>query len=171
MEGDETDYVPEEPADQEQEETITEPDSEESAPEEPEQAETEEEPEKTETGEPEEAGQEEDPAEEQPEDGETGDAADADTEDGTEEEPAEEPEEPDQETVSGNDLVVSGDVIVFPEDYDLSALGGEPADTESIVQAVERQTDIMTAGFTCTCFMLGVVAGALVIAGFRLRRV
>lgn len=169
MEGYETDYAPEGPADQEQEGTITEPNPEESAPEESEQAEPEEEPEKTETGEPEEAGQEEDPVEEQPEDGETGDAADM--EDGTEEEPAEEQEEPDQETVSGNDLVVSGDVIVFPEDYDLSTLGGEPADTESIVQAVERQSDIMTAGFTCTCFMLGVLAGALVIAGFRLRRV
>ena len=62
-------------------------------------------------------------------------------------------------------------MIVFPEDYDLSALGGEPADTESIVQAVEKQGDIMTAGFTCTCFMLGILAGALVIAGFLLRRV
>lgn len=169
MEGYETDYAPEELADQEQEETITEPDPEESEPEEPEQAEPEEEPDETETGEPEETEPEEDPAEEQPEDGETGDATD--TEDGTEEEPAEEPEEPDQETVSGNELVVGGDVIIFPEDYDLSAFGTEPADTASIVQVVEKQSDIMTAGFTCTCFMLGVVAGALVISGFRLRRV
>lgn len=152
MEGYEMDYAPEEPADQEQEETITEP--EESAPEE--------EPEETESGEPEEAEPEEDQAEEQPEDGETGDVTD------TEEEPTEEPE---QETVSGNGLVVSGDVVIFPEEYDLTRLGGEPADTESIVQAVERQSDIMTAGFTCTCFMLGVLAGALVIAGFQLRRV
>ena len=115
MEGYETDYAPEEPADQE--ETITEPEPEESEPEEPEQ------------------------------------------------------EELEDETVSGNDLIVGGDVIIFPEDYDLATLGTEPADTASIVQAVERQTDIMTAGFTCTCFMLGVLAGALVIAGFRLRRV
>lgn len=107
--------------------------------------------------------------EEQPE--EEPEETDAEPEDGTEEEAAGETEEPEDETVSGNDLIVGGDVIIFPEDYDLSALGTEPADTASIVQAVERQTDIMTAGFTCTCFMLGVLAGALVIAGFRLRRV
>ena len=161
MEGYETDYAPEEPADQD--ETITEPEPEESEPEEPEQEELETEPEELET-EPETS--EKGAAEEQPEEepGET----DADQEEG----PAgEETEEPEDETVSGNDLVVSGDVIVFPEDYDLSAIGGEPADTESIVRAVEEQSDIMAAGFTCTCFMLGVLAGALVIAGFRLRRV
>lgn len=125
----------------------------------------------------------EDPGEEEPAEGEN--EIGMDPEEGTEENPSEEPEEPAEETgepdpetvsgndltVSGNDLVVSGDVIVFPEGYDLSVLGGEPADTESIVQAVEKQTDVMTAGFTCTCFMLGVLAGALVIAGFRLRRV
>ncbi len=59
----------------------------------------------------------------------------------------------------------------FPLDKGHFITGGEPADTESIVRAVEEQSDIMTAGFTCTCFMLGVLAGALVIAGFRLRRV
>ena len=94
------------------------------------------------------------------------------------EENTEPEEEPGQETASGNDLSVSGndsaaggDVNVFPEDYDLSAPEGELPDTESIVQAVEKQGDIMTAGFTCTCFMLGVLAGALVITGFRVRRV
>ena len=174
MEGYETVYDLEEPADQE--ETITEPEPEESEPEEPEPEESEpEEPEQEgpeaepeepeqETGEPEEGAEEEQP-EEEPEE------TDAEPEDGTEEEPAGETEDPEEETVSGNDLVVSGDVIVFPEDYDLSTLGGEPADTESIVQAVEKQSDIMTAGFTCTCFMLGILAGALVITGFRLRRV
>ncbi len=43
-------------------------------------------------------------------------------------EPAGEPEpegEPGQETASGNDSAASGDVTVFPEDYDLSAPGGE----------------------------------------------
>lgn len=166
MEGYETVYDLEEPADQE--ETITEPEPEESEPEEPEQEGPEAEPEEPETesepGIPEEGAAEEQP-EEEPEE------TDAEPEDGTEEEPAGETEDPEEETVSGNDLIVSGDVIVFPEDYDLSTLGGEPADTESIVQAVEKQSDIMTAGFTCTCFMLGILAGALVIAGFRLRRV
>lgn len=163
MEGYETDYAPEEPADQE--ETITEPEPEESEPEEPEQEELETEQEELE---PEPETPEEGTAEEQPE--EEPEETDAEPEDGTEEE-AVETEEPEDETVSGNDLIVSGDVIVFPEDCDLSALGGEPADTGSIVQAVEKQSDIMTAGFTCTCFMLGILAGALVIAGFRLRRV
>lgn len=159
MEEYEVDYESEEPADQE--ETITGPEPEEAEPGEPEQEGTEQGPEEPET-EPE--IPEEGAAEELPEE------TDAEPEDGTEEEAAE-TEEPEEETVRGNDLVVSGDVIVFPEDYDLSALGGEPADTESIVQAVEKQGDIMTAGFTCTCFMLGILAGALVIAGFRLRRV
>ncbi len=124
--------------------------------------------------EPEETGQEGSEAEPGNPDQEEG-SLEEQPEDGTEEEPApaEETEEPDPETVSENDLVVSGDVIIFPEEYDLSMLGGEPVDvdTESIVEAVEKQSDIMTAGFTCTCFMLGILAGALVIAGFRLRRV
>lgn len=163
MEENETGYdqeMPADPGETEPEETAADP--KESEPEEPE------------TDPAEDLGKEE-PAEGENENG-------TDLEEGTEENPSEEPVEeigdPNQETVSGNDLtvsgndlVVSGDVIVFPEGYDLSALGGEPADTESIVQAVERQTEVMTAGFTCTCFMLGILAGALVIAGFRLRRV
>lgn len=109
--------------------------------------------------------QEEETGEEQPEE-ESGET-EADPEDeATEEDPEEDPE-----TVSGNDLVISGDVIVFPEGYYLSDLEGEQLDVEPIVQAIEKQSDIMTAGFTCTCFMLGILAGALVITGFRLRRV
>lgn len=163
MEGYETDYDLEEPADQE--EATVEPEK--TEPEEPGPEETE-----TEPGEPdqeESAEQEEPSAEEQPEDGT--DEIVTDSEEGQEEGPAAEEEEPDQETVSGNGLVVSGDVIVFPEDYDLSTLGGGPADIESIVQVVEEQSDIMTAGFACTCFMLGLLAGAVLVAGFRLRRV
>ncbi|MDE6601347.1 MAG: hypothetical protein K2K90_04120 [Lachnospiraceae bacterium] len=148
------DYGLEEPADQEEE----------TGPEEIDSDGTETEPDQEDV-----ADQEEDPAEGQPEEGT--DETVRDPEEEPEEEPAGEEGDPGQETVSGNDLVVSGDVIVLPEEYDFSTLGGEPADTESIVQAVEKQSDIMTAGFTCTCFMLGVLAGALVIAGFRLRRV
>ena len=160
MEGYEMDYGLEEPADQEESGWQ----EEETEPEEFDSDGTETEPDREDV-----ADQEEDPEEEQPEDG-TDDTV-QDPEEEPEEEPVEEEEDPGQETVSGNDLVVSGDVIVLPEEYDFSTLGGEPADTESIVQAVEKQSDIMTAGFTCTCFMLGVLAGALVIAGFRLRRV
>lgn len=173
MEEYETNYDLEEPADQE--EVITEPE-----PEDPEQG----------GPDPEEGAVEEpetDPAEEPGKEGsaEGEDETGTDPEEGTGEEPVQESEgpegeigEPDPETVSGNDLtvsgndlVVSGDVIVFPEGCDLSALGGEPADTGSIVQAVERQTDVMIAGFACTCFMLGILAGVMLIAGFRLRRV
>ena len=164
------DYGPEETA--EQEEDITEPEPEESGPGEPEPEGPEagsEEPE-TEEGE---AAAEETPEEEPEEEPEETDAEPEEEPEETDAEPEEGPAEETegQETVSGNELVVGGDVIIFPEDYDLAALGTEPADTASIVQAVERQTDIMTAGFACTCFMLGVLAGALVIAGFRLRRV
>lgn len=160
MEELETGYDPEEPADQEEE--ITEPEEEE-----PEQSETDQE--ETEPAGPD---QEEDTETEdtEPEETEAEEGAEPD-ENPEEEEPEEEPEESEQETVSGNDLVVSGDVIIFPEDYDLSTLGGELEDAGSIVQAVEKQSDIMTAGFTCTCFMLGLLAGAVLIAGFRLRRV
>lgn len=96
------------------------------------------------------------------------------TEESLEEETGEEPaEESKEETVSGNDIVIKGDVIVFPEGYEpvMSESESVQADTEAIVKAIESQGDNMTAGFACTCFMLGVLAGAMIIAGFRLRRV
>lgn len=95
----------------------------------------------------------------------------ADPEEEAGEEPAEGQEE--EETVSGNDIVIKGDVVVFPEGYEsmMSESGGAQADTEAIVKAIEAQSDNMTAGFACSCFMLGVLAGAMIIAGFRLRRV
>ena len=94
--------------------------------------------------------------------------AEEELEDEAAEEDPEEDLEEDPETVSGNDIVISGDVVVFPEGYDP---GSEQLDTESIVQAIEKQDEILIAGFACTCFMLGVLAGAMIIAGFRLRRV
>ena len=109
---------------------------------------------------------EEETGEEQPE--EDADESEEDLEEeAAEEDPEEEPVE-DPETVSGNDIVISGDVVVFPEGYDP---GSEQLDTESIVQAIEKQDEILIAGSACTCFMLGVLAGAMIIAGFRLRRV
>lgn len=96
------------------------------------------------------------------------------TEESLEEENGEEPaEENQEETVSGNDIVIRGDVVVFPEGYEsvMSESESAPVDTEAIVQAIEVQNDNITAGSACTCFMLGVLAGAMIIAGFRLRRV
>lgn len=110
-----------------------------------------------------EADSEEDIGEEIGEEQSENDESEEDSEESIEEE-----SEEDQETVSGNDIVISGDVVVFPEGYDPSI---EQLDTESIVQAIEKQDDILAAGFACTCFMLGVLAGAMIIAGFRLRRV
>lgn len=77
------------------------------------------------------------------------------------------------ETVSGNDIVIKDDVVVFPEGCEsvMSESEGVQADTEAIVKAIEAQNDNMTAGFSCTVFMLGVLAGAMIISGFRLRRV
>lgn len=115
---------------------------------------------------------EEDPeeatGEEQPGTEADGTAEDQDEEAG--EEPAEGRED---ETVSGNDIVIKGDVVVFPEGYEpvMSESEGVRADTEAIVQAIEAQNDNMTAGFACTCLMLGVLAGSMIISGFRLRRV
>lgn len=97
------------------------------------------------------------------------------TEESLEEETGEGPAEESQEeeTVSGNDIVIRGDVVVFPEGYEpvMSESESTQADTEAIVKAIESQNDNMTAGFACSCFMLGVLAGAMIIAGFRLRRV
>lgn len=77
------------------------------------------------------------------------------------------------ESVSGNDIVIKGDVVVFPEGYEpvVSEVESALEDTEAIVQAIETQNDIIKAGSACTVFMLGVLAGAMIIAGFRLRRV
>lgn len=77
------------------------------------------------------------------------------------------------ESVSGNDIVIKGDVVVFPEGYEpvMSEVESALEDTEAIVQAIETQNDIIKAGSACTVFMLGVLAGAMIIAGFRLRRV
>lgn len=76
--------------------------------------------------------------------------------------------EEDPETVSGNDIVISGDVVVFPEGFDP---GSEQLDAESIVQAIEEHNENITAGLVCVCFLLGVLVGAIIITGLRLRRV
>lgn len=47
----------------------------------------------------------------------------------------------------------------------------EIADTEAIVEAIERQTEVITYGFTGISIGVGLIAGAVVVQGFRLRRV
>lgn len=127
----------------------------------------------------EEPGSEEDGADPEEETGEeqtetesvedgSGESQEEETVEGTEEEDQEE-----TESVSGNDIVIKGDVVVFPEGYEpvVSEVESALEDTEAIVQAIETQNDIIKAGSACTVFMLGVLAGAMIIAGFRLRRV
>lgn len=124
----------------------------------------------------EEPGSEEDGADPEEETGEEQTETES-VEDGSgesqEEETVEGTEEEETESVSGNDIVIKGDVVVFPEGYEpvMSEVESALEDTEAIVQAIETQNDIIKAGSACTVFMLGVLAGAMIIAGFRLRRV
>lgn len=124
----------------------------------------------------EEPGSEEDGADPEEETGEEQTETES-VEDGSgesqEEETVEGTEEEETESVSGNDIVIKGDVVVFPEGYEpvVSEVESALEDTEAIVQAIETQNDIIKAGSACTVFMLGVLAGAMIIAGFRLRRV
>lgn len=124
----------------------------------------------------EEPGSEEDGADPEEETGEEQTETES-VEDGSgesqEEETVEGTEEEETESVSGNDIVIKGDVVVFPEGYEpvMSEVESALEDTEAIVKAIETQNDIIKAGSACTVFMLGVLAGAMIIAGFRLRRV
>lgn len=124
----------------------------------------------------EEPGSEEDGADPEEETGEEQTETES-VEDGSgesqEEETVEGTEEEETESVSGNDIVIKGDVVVFPEGYEpvISEVESALEDTEAIVKAIETQNDIIKAGSACTVFMLGVLAGAMIIAGFRLRRV
>ena len=124
----------------------------------------------------EEPGSEEDGADPEEETGEEQTETES-VEDGSgesqEEETVEGKEEEETESVSGNDIVIKGDVVVFPEGYEpvMSEVESALEDTEAIVKAIETQNDIIKAGSACTVFMLGVLAGAMIIAGFRLRRV
>lgn len=81
-----------------------------------------------------------------------------------------------RESVSGNDIVtISGNAIIFPEDFDLSMLQGssevEVGNLDSVVESLENQTNIILAVSVVSIFLLGVLVGILFIQGFRLRRV
>ncbi len=84
----------------------------------------------------------------------------------------------DDDTVSGNDagnvITISGNAVIFPEDFDLSQLGsGESStgDTAAFIDVIKAQTDNTTAGFVCVTFLLGLLSGAVLVSTFRLRRV
>ena len=123
----------------------------------PEESGSEEEPEKTEpTDETESSGSENQPEDSEPEDL-TGEVAD-DT----------------SETVSGNDIItISGNAVIFPEDFDLSLLGSgseSAVDQTALIEAIEKQSTLLYNVSAAVIFLLGVIAGILLIHGFRLRR-
>lgn len=78
-------------------------------------------------------------------------------------------------TVSGNDIItISGNAVIFPEDFDLSLLSGSTEssmyDASTVVDAIKSQTDLIYGASAAAIFLLGVIAGILLIQGFRLRR-
>lgn len=92
------------------------------------------------------------------------DEADAGT-DGQTQEPVE-PE-------TGSYITVSGNTAVFPDGYDTAALPAaySSADSDALVQAAAEQTDILRGGFLAVSLFVGVLLGAVLVNGFRLRRV
>ena len=121
---------------------------------------------------------------------ETGSGEDTGTEDQTGEpgmeDPAEDdeteglPEEPADQTdgtISGNDpgdiITISGNAVIFPEGFDLSQLNGSESstgDVTALTEAVESQSDLIYSAALIISLLLGVIAGILLIHGFRLRR-
>lgn len=117
-----------------------------------------------------EGGSEETGTEDQTEESETADSAEGDeTADLTE-------EAADQTggTVSGNDVItISGNAVIFPEGFDLSQLNsseGSTVDVAALTEAVEYQSSLIYSAALAISLLLGVIAGILLIHGFRLRR-
>ncbi len=52
-----------------------------------------------------------------------------------------------------------------------TAYDSNGTDSLLLVETMERQNDILCAGFMSTLFILGIILGVLIIHGFRLRRV
>ncbi len=83
-----------------------------------------------------------------------------------------ETEQPADETEQPADVVtISGNAIIFPEEYALTSLASSQEDDSAVVQAVEEQTMHLCSGFAVTVFLLGIIAGLLFVQCFRLRRV
>lgn len=87
----------------------------------------------------------------------------------------EDPEE-ESEDIIGNEIVtVSGNVIVFPEDFDFSMFQvnaeGEVGNYDDLAEMVEDQTTLIYGSSVVIILLLGIIAGTLFVHGFRLRRV
>ena len=119
--------------------------------------------------------------EDSPEEDSGGDSGE-DTELSPEDDIVEEPEEGSGVTegqpvsVSGNDTVtVSGNAVIFPEDFDFSMFSvGDPdslTGLDALIEAETYQTEVICSVSVGIMFFLGIIAGILLIHGFRLRRV
>lgn len=79
-------------------------------------------------------------------------------------------------SVSGNDIVtISGNAVIFPEGFDLSMFSGSDPDDltslDALIEAETLQTEVICSVSVGIMFFLGLIAGILLIQGFRLRRV
>lgn len=79
-------------------------------------------------------------------------------------------------SVSGNDTVtVSGNAVIFPEDFDFSMFSvGDPdslTGLDALIEAETYQTEVICSVSVGIMFFLGIIAWILLIHGFRLRRV
>ncbi|MCH5260347.1 MAG: hypothetical protein J1F18_11365 [Lachnospiraceae bacterium] len=88
----------------------------------------------------------------------------------------EESEETSDDVMIGNEIVtVSGNVIIFPEDFDYSMFQvnaeGEVGNYDDLAEMVEDQTTLIYGSSVVIIFLLGIIAGTLFVHGFRLRRV
>lgn len=103
------------------------------------------------------------------EDSESGSVIDEET--GSSEQYPEKTEQPvsTPETVSGN----SADYPYGSSEDASTHAAYDSGGTDSLllIEVMERQNDILYAGFMSTLFILGTILGVLVIHGFRLRRV
>lgn len=133
-------------------------------------------PEETETEEPDQ--ETDDPVEDAAEESGEG-TADSDSEESDEEEASdlEEDEAGTEDDISeeveqpADVVTISGNAIIFPEEYDLASFASSPEDTDAVVQAIEEQTMHLQAGLVTVAFFLGMIAGLLFAQCFRLRRV
>ena len=105
-----------------------------------------------------------------------------DTELSPEDDIVEEPEEGSGVTegqpvsVSGNDTVtVNGNAVIFPEGFDFSMFSGSdpdgPSSLDALIEAEALQTEVICSASVGIMFLLGLIAGILLVHGFRLRRV
>lgn len=80
------------------------------------------------------------------------------------------------DSVSSNGIVtVSGNAVLFPEGFDFSIFSGsdpgEPASLDALIEAETLQTEVICSASVGIMFLLGLIAGILLVHGFRLRRV